>query len=143
MSAAQPTQVILAVVLRHGRICIARRSEHVATSRGLWSVVTGYLEAGIAPVDQAWLELAEELGLGTPEIRLSRSLPPIPLASVVSGKQFVVHPFLFEAVDECEATLNWEHTDVAWVEPERLAEPDCVTWQRDIVVAMLQQPAAK
>jgi AcrR family transcriptional regulator len=54
---------VLAVVLRDGLICVAQRSASVGTSRGLWSVVTGYLENGIDPLDQVCVELEEELGL--------------------------------------------------------------------------------
>jgi hypothetical protein len=32
--------------------------------------------------------------------------------------------------------LDWEHTAVAWVDPSRLDDPDCVPWQRDLVRAL-------
>jgi 8-oxo-dGTP pyrophosphatase MutT (NUDIX family) len=134
------TEVVLAVVQRNGRICLVRRSDRVATSRGMWSVVTGYVEPGVDPLTQACQELDEELGLRSPDVRLVHSLPPVPLTSAASGKQFLVHPFLFESGDAWEAVLNWEHTAQAWVEPTRLGDPDCVSWQRDIVLALLEQP---
>src|SRR6266568_3728550 len=69
------TQIILAVVQNCGRICIARRSEHVGTSRGLWSVVMGYVEPGVEPAEQARTEVQEELGLKAPDVWLVRSGP--------------------------------------------------------------------
>jgi 8-oxo-dGTP pyrophosphatase MutT (NUDIX family) len=132
-------EIVLAAVRRNGRICLARRSQHVATSRGLWSVVTGYVEPGVDPLAQAWDELVEELGLKSPDVELLARLEPLPLTSPASGKRFLVYPFLFEAASECQVVLNWEHSDQDWVEPERLAQPDCVAWQRDIVLALLQQ----
>jgi ribose 1,5-bisphosphate isomerase len=134
------TEVVLAVVQRNGLICLVRRSDRVATSRGMWSVVTGYVEPGVDALTQACQELDEELGLRSPSARLVRGIPPVPLTSAASGKQFLVHPFLFEGGDAWEAVLNWEHTELAWVEPTRLADPDCVSWQRAIVLALLHQP---
>src|ERR671923_794468 len=116
------TEIVLAVVQCGGRICLARRSQAVATSRGLWSVVTGYVERGVDPMQQAWTEVGEELGLAPPRLWLRRWLPPVSLSSPTSGQQFRVYPFLFECDSESETVLNWEHTQLAWVEPARLAE---------------------
>jgi ribose 1,5-bisphosphate isomerase len=131
------TQIILVVVQNGGRICIARRSEHVGTSRGLWSVVMGYVEPGVEPVEQAWTEVQEELGLKPPGVWLVRVGSSLGMTSPASGKQFLVHPFLFESATECELTLNWEHSEVAWVDPSRLSAADCVAWQYDVVIALL------
>src|SRR5262249_14504607 len=132
---------VLVVVQRDGRICLGRRSDQVATGRGLWSVVTGYVESDVDPLEQACRELDEELGLRSPEVVLVRRLEPVPLTSAASGKRFLVHPFLFDGARACQVVLNWEHTDMAWAEPARLADRDCVTWQHDIVRALLQPPA--
>jgi 8-oxo-dGTP pyrophosphatase MutT (NUDIX family) len=135
------TEIVLAVVQRGAQICLARRSELVGTSQGLWSVVMGYVEPGVAPIEQAWTEIREEFGPGLqpPNVWLLRSGPPVPLTSPASGKQFLVYPFLFESAAGSEVTLNWEHSEVAWVEPSRLADPDCVPWQRDVVMALLAE----
>jgi ribose 1,5-bisphosphate isomerase len=131
------TQVILAVVRRGGQICLARRSQRVATGRGRWSVITGYLEPDVEPQTQAWTEVAEELGLKTPTLMLVRQLPPVPLASSSSVKEFLVHPFLFDCAPDSEVVLNWENDAFAWVDPSRLAEADVITWQRPLVSDLL------
>ena len=131
------TEIVLAVVQCGAHICMARRSELVGTSKGLWSVVTGYVEPRVEPVEQAWTELREELGLQPPDVWLVRSGPSRALTSPASGKQFLVYPFLFESAAEMAVNLNWEHTDVAWVAPSRLADADSVPWQRDVVMALL------
>lgn len=133
----KPIGIVLAVVQCGDRICLARRSQDVATSRGMWSVVTGYLEPGVEPIQQAWTELNEELGVQPPLVRLVCSQPPLALTSPTSGKQFKVYPFLFRSTTECQVTLNWEHTDVAWSEVSRLRDTDCVQWQREVVLALL------
>jgi 8-oxo-dGTP pyrophosphatase MutT (NUDIX family) len=109
----------------------------VATSRGKWSVVTGYLEPASSPLNQAWTELREELGLCSPDLTLVRSLEAVSLSSPLSGKAFLVYPFLFDCDPTARVVLNWENDDVEWVEPARLASPDCVTWQQPLVEALL------
>ena len=137
MSHLTLTEIVLAVVQRDGRICIARRSDQVRTSPGLWSVVTGYVEPGVRPAEQAWTEVEEELGLRPPDVWLVRSGPARALTSPGSGKRFRVYPFLFDSATKCEVTLNWEHSEVTWVDSSRLSDPDCVAWQRDIVQSLL------
>jgi 8-oxo-dGTP pyrophosphatase MutT (NUDIX family) len=137
VTGTQRTEIVLVVVRRGDRICVARRSHSVATSQGMWSVVTGYVEPGLEPADQAWTELDEELGLARADLRLVGSLPPVPLTSSDSGKDFLVHPFLFDRVSERDVVLNWEHTACAWVDVSRLDDVDCVPWQGTIVRALL------
>ena len=132
-----PIEIVLVVVQCDGRICVARRSEQVGTSRGLWSLVMGYVEPGIEAAEQAWTEIREELGLEAPDVWLLHSGDPLPLTSPASGKHFLVYPFLFDSAAECEVVLNWEHTEVAWVEPSRLDDTDFVPWQREVVLALL------
>jgi ribose 1,5-bisphosphate isomerase len=132
------TEIVLAVVRCGDQICLARRSQAVATSRGLWSVVTGYIEPNVDPLTQAWTELAEELGLGPPRVRLLGRMGPVPLESPTSHKQFLVHPFLFECESSEDLVLNWEHEEVQWVELSRLQMADCVGWQYPLVHALLQ-----
>jgi len=132
------TDIVLAVVQCGTEICLALRSQTVATGRGLWSVVTGYVEPGVDPVTQAWTEILEELGLGSPGVKLIRELEPVPLTSSSSGKQFLVYAFLFECDSTENLVLNWEHEEVRWVPPSRLDSPDCVGWQFPLVRALLQ-----
>jgi 8-oxo-dGTP pyrophosphatase MutT (NUDIX family) len=131
------TGIVLAVVRCGGKICLALRSQHVATSRGLWSVVTGYVEPETDPLEQAWTELQEELGLCAPSIHLVRRLEAVPLNSPRSGKQFLVYPFLFDSDEAQPLVVNWEHDDAQWVDPSRLEQPDCVGWQLPLVRALL------
>ena len=120
------TDIVLAVVRCAGQICLARRSMGVATSRGLWSVVTGYVEPATDPLSQACTELAEELGLDAHEILLVRQLDPVPLTSPGSGKQFLVYPFLFESQQVPSLVLNWEHDEAQWADQSSVDARKCV-----------------
>ena len=133
-----PIGIVLAAVRCGEQLCVVRRSAAVRTSVGRWGVVTGYLEAGVEPLAQAWVELSEELALAAPALRLVRELPPVPLTSPASGKRFLVYPFLFESAST-DVTLNWEHDAVEWAAPARLLDPDCVGWQEPLVRALLAE----
>ncbi|HEY1297883.1 MAG TPA: NUDIX domain-containing protein [Chloroflexota bacterium] len=134
-----PTEIVLAVVRCGDQICLARRSQAVATSRGLWSVVTGYVEPRTDPLSQAWTELEEELGLCAPSIHLVRSLDPMPLTSPGSGKRFLVYPFLFDSALAQTLVINWEHDEAQWADPSRLGWADAVGWQLPLVRALLDE----
>jgi ribose 1,5-bisphosphate isomerase len=131
------TEIVLAVVQCGAQICLLRRSQTVATGQGLWSVVTGYVEPDTDPETQAWTEVTEELGLSPPGVQLVRRLDAVPLTSSRSGKEFLVHPFLFSCDSSARVVLNWEHDDMQWVEPSRLESADCVGWQFALVQALL------
>ena len=129
---------IVMAVLRCGQhLCVARRSQRVGTSRGLWSVVTGYLEPEVDPLTQAWTELDEELSLRPPTVHLVGRLDPLPLSSPASGKQFLVYPFLFECDESEPLVLNWEHDEARWTDLSQLAGLDCVRWQLPLIQTLL------
>lgn len=131
------TEIVMAVLRCDGRICVARRSQAVATARGMWSVVTGYVEPGVDPLSQAFTELREELGLEAPQVHLVCSVAAVPLESPSSRKAFLVHPFLFECEPSAQVELNWEHDEQEWAAPSRLDAPDCVGWQAPLVRDLL------
>ena len=53
-----------------GEIAIFRRSERVGTYRRRWAGVSGYIEEGNTPYQQALEEIGEEVGLGERDIEL-------------------------------------------------------------------------
>ncbi len=134
------TEIVLAALRCGTQICLARRSQLVGTSRGLWSVVTGYLEPGGDPLRQAYTELEEELGLRPAVVHFVARLEPVPLTSPSSAKEFLVHPFLFECDRSEKLVLNWENDEVQWAEPSRLELADSVRWQLPLVQALLSNP---
>lgn len=76
------TQAIVAVVLWHrGRLALFQRSFRVRHDTGLWHCVTGYLEPGSPPREQALEEIREEAGLTGSE--LSGWVVPAPISAFV------------------------------------------------------------
>jgi len=47
---------------------------------------------------------------------------PIPIEDPQTGKLWIVHPFLFHVKDRTKIHINWENTELRWIEPEKLDE---------------------
>ena len=131
--------VVTCFLLRRGEdsdeVLLLRRSERVGTYRGRWAGVSGYLEAG-RPLEQAYREIEEEVGLGRGDVRLLAQGEPLAVPDETIDTRWTVHPFLFEVVTEGgepgddagdlkvaptgSLRLDWEHTESRWVKPAEL-----------------------
>lgn len=117
------TPVVTCFLLRRGRagdrILLLQRSPRVGTYRGHWAGVSGYLEA-TDPLEQAYRELAEEVGLGRQDVRLLARGHPLPIPHPERGRRWLVHPFLFEALNPKAIRLDWEHLSGRWIRPTQI-----------------------
>jgi ADP-ribose pyrophosphatase YjhB (NUDIX family) len=121
-------RAVVACFLRHGeKICLLKRSQAVGSARGQWHCVSGFLEPGVLPLEQALTEIQEETGLLDDAVSLVAAPPPIRIERPSQGWVWIVHPFLFDAVSP-ELRLDWEHDEYRWIEPGELATSDCVAW---------------
>ncbi len=112
----QETHVVTCFLAnREGRVLILRRSAQVGTYRGRWGGVAGYLET--TPVEQAYTELSEEVGLDRRDLELLREGEPLEVVDAELGRRWIVHPFLFRVRDTAKIRLDWEHTESRWIEP--------------------------
>lgn len=116
-----PTHVVTCFLLRTDRgrdeVLLVRRSERVRTYRGAWAGVSGYVEPGVTPLEQAYTELAEEVGLGRDAARLVRAGEPLAFRDEAIDLSWVVHPFLFALAQPGAIRLDWEATERRWVAP--------------------------
>jgi translation initiation factor 2B subunit (eIF-2B alpha/beta/delta family)/8-oxo-dGTP pyrophosphatase MutT (NUDIX family) len=127
--------VVTSFLERDGRILVLRRSERVGTYRGRWAGVSGSIEPGASPLEQAYRELAEELGLGPDDVELVAAGRPLTVPDEALQRRWIVHPFRFRLRHPERLRLDWEHTELRWIEPGELAQLDTVpmlaeTWQR-------------
>ncbi len=106
-------------------ILLLRRSHRVSTYRGLWATVSGYLEAE-SPLEQAYREIEEEVGLGRGDVRLLAQGEPLVVPDATIDTRWTVHPFLFETLRPERLRLDWEHTESRWVRPEELPDLETV-----------------
>ncbi|HEX6818483.1 MAG TPA: NUDIX domain-containing protein [Ktedonobacterales bacterium] len=125
ISSGQPTHVVTAFLLRADRgkaeILLVRRSERVRTYRGAWAGVSGYLEPGVTPLEQAYTELREEVALPAEAVQLLREGEPLDVRDEAQGLAWVVHPFLFALPQPDRIHTDWEASEHRWVTPDELA----------------------
>lgn len=127
---AGPTHVVTCFVLRRDRgfdeLLLVRRSERVRTYRGRWAGVSGYVEPGATPLEQAYVELREEARLVETDLALLRVGTPLPVHDAAAGLEWVVHPFLFLVAAPERIQTDWEAQDMRWVAPDEVARLETV-----------------
>lgn len=121
---APPTHVVTCFLLRRDRgadeVLLARRSERVRTYKGAWAAISGYIEPGVSPVEQAYQEIAEETGFQRADVSLLREGEPLTFRDESIAQGWVVHPFLFLALRPDAAQRDWEAHEFAWTRPAAL-----------------------
>lgn len=124
-SAQDPTHVVTCFLLRrdrdHDAVLLARRSERVRTYRGAWAAISGYVEPGVAPLEQAYQEIREETGLQRADVTLLRAGEPLAFRDESIAQEWVVHPFLFLALRPDAVQHDWEAHEFAWTPPDAIA----------------------
>ncbi len=101
-------------------VLLLRRSGRVGTYRGRWAGVSGYVEAGVGALEQAYREMEEEVGLGRDDVRPLAEGEPLIVVDEAIDRRWTVHPFLFEVLRPDSVRLDWEHTESRWVRPEEV-----------------------
>ncbi len=114
-------QVVTSFLEASGRILVVRRSGQVGTYQGRWAGVSGSVEPGRTPLEQAIAEIGEETGLTPDDVRLVASGQPLEIVDRKLGRRWIVHPFRFAALRPEGIRLDWEHTEARWIRPEELA----------------------
>ena len=111
--------------MREKKILLLRRSSKVGTYKGCWAGVSGYLDAPDA-TEQAWIELHEELGIGSEEAVLEVVGEPLTVADHKTGRVWLVHPHRFSLSPHCVPCLDWEHVEMRWSLPKEIRQVDTV-----------------
>jgi len=127
--------VVTCFLEHNGKVMILRRSERVGTYRGKWAGVSGYIEEGTSPSQQAWTEINEEAGLGADDVELVRKGQPLEVVDAELGRKWIVHPFRFRVLKPEKTKIDWEHTEARWTAPEDIGRHHTVprlleAWQR-------------
>lgn len=121
---APPTHVVTCFLLRRtpggDEILLVRRSQRVRTYRGSWAGVSGYVEPGVTPLDQAYTEVSEEAGLDRAAVHLMRAGEPVSVHDAGLAQNWVVHPFLFALAPGAKPRTDWEATEHRWVYPSEI-----------------------
>lgn len=117
IAGVEEVNVVTAILERaDGRILLLQRSDKVGSFRGRWAGVSGYLEDP-TPLDQAYREIGEEVGLDRDSLALTATGTPVLARD--GSRVYVVHPFRFRVTSDA-IRLDWEHVRAEWVEPTEI-----------------------
>lgn len=116
---APPDRRVVAVVIEcRGRIALFKRSRTVRHDRGLWHCISGFVERGASPKQQALEELFEECGLEPSDLLTLKKGPALLLADDFGGSPWLVHTFTAVS-HRRRLKINWEHELYRWTRPEK------------------------
>src|ERR1700745_1266877 len=76
------------------RLCLVRRSQKVGSYHQHWAGISGFIEPGVSPEEQAYTEIREEVGLQKEQVRLLRRGQVVEHSDEALGRRWLVHPFL-------------------------------------------------
>jgi len=116
--------VVTCFLESEGKILLLRRSSQVGSYRGKWAGVSGYVES--PPDKQAVIEINEETGLSTGDIRLLKTGEPLVIDDEVLETRWVVHPYLFHVDTPKKVKIDWEHKEYKWINPVDIDKYDTV-----------------
>ncbi|MHA7195155.1 NUDIX domain-containing protein [Paenarthrobacter nitroguajacolicus] len=128
-------RVLVAVVLEwQHKIALFRRSSNLDHDVGRWHCVTGFLEPGATPRQQALQELAEETGLIGHDVVELRAGPCLTLDDT-TGAPWLVHTFTALSVRR-RLQINWEHDAYRWTSPSKVRRfSNQVSWLEPVLRA--------
>ena len=112
--------VVTAFLTRGHQVLLLRRSDRVSTYKGLWAGVSGSVEAGRSPIEQAFREIEEETGLSTIDAIPVLAGRPFDFVDKAISRRWIVHPFRFRVAADAQIVLDRENSEAVWTEPARL-----------------------
>ena len=126
----RPTHVVTNFLLRtdgnEPRILIVRRSQRVGSYNARWAGISGFIEPGVTPDDQAYTEIREETGLQRDQLRMLKRGTVIEHVDASLNRHWYIHPYLFEVLTPDAIKLDWEATEMRWIAPSELANYETV-----------------
>jgi 8-oxo-dGTP diphosphatase len=124
------THVVSCFLLRtdmdQPRILIVRRSQRVGSYNARWAGISGFLETGVTPDEQAYTEIREETGLQREQVRMLKRGAVVEHEDASIGRHWYVHPFLFEVRTPDAIALDWEATEMRWIAPSEIQDYETV-----------------
>jgi 8-oxo-dGTP diphosphatase len=126
----RPTHVVTCFLMRtdtdQPRILIVRRSQRVGSYNTRWAGISGFVEAGVTPDEQAYTEIREETTLQREQVRMLKRGAIVEHEDAALGRHWFIHPFLFEVLIPGAISLDWEATEMRWIAPSELGDYETV-----------------
>jgi len=135
-----PSVVSCLLMNEDGEILILKRSDKVKTYKDCWSAITGYVEENEEPINTAYKEIREEVGLEKKDIFLLKEGKPIVFTDFYNEKRFewIVHPFLFKTLNKGKIQIDWEHTNYSWIKPDEIVKFRTVPRLKNVVLGLFK-----
>jgi 8-oxo-dGTP diphosphatase len=118
------THVVSCFLLRKDmdqpRLLIVQRSQRVGSYNARWAGISGFLEEGVTPDEQAYTEIREETGLQGEQVRMLKRGKVVEYEDASLGRHWHIHPFLFEVRTPGAIVLDWEATGMRWIVPSEI-----------------------
>ena len=122
--ALKDTHVVTCILCRKDqteeRMLLVQRSQKVGSYRGLWAGISGFVETGVTPDEQAYREIGEETNLQRDQVRLLKRGKVVAYIDEALGRHFYIHPFLFEVLTPEKVQTDWEAIAMRWILPQDL-----------------------
>ncbi|MBI2106215.1 NUDIX domain-containing protein [Candidatus Woesearchaeota archaeon] len=119
---------VVTIFVKFGdKILLLKRSDKVATYKGKWNTIAGYLDEIKSIKDKILEELREEIGVNEKNIKFIEIKNSYKLVDNKINKTWIVHPVLVELKEKPEIKLDWEHTEFRWINYRDLKNYDIVT----------------
>ena len=131
------TNIVTSFLKNQDKILILKRSQDVKSMKGLWSGVSGVIENQENPLKRAEIEIFEEIGIRTNEIKLLKSGDELDIISPqYKNHKWHVFPFLFDT-KKTEKKLNWENSDYKWIEIGELEKFETVPSLENVLARLI------
>lgn len=111
---------------REQRILLVRRSQRVGSYNARWAGVSGFVEQGVTPDEQAYTEIREETGLQRDQVRMLKRGAIVEYSDPAINRHWLVHPYLFQVLVPAAIKLDWEAEEMRWILPEELQSYETV-----------------
>src|SRR2546421_7785718 len=141
----RPTHVVTCFLTRYdtagSRILIVQRSQRVGSYHGQWAGISGFLEAGVTPDEQAFTEIREETGLQREQVRMLKRGSVVEHLDPSLNRHFYIHPFLFEVLAPEAIHTDWEAVERRWILPSELPNYDTVPKLQEVYASAINGEA--
>ena len=126
----RPTHVVTCFLRRTDssdtQILIVQRSQRVGSYHGQWAGISGFVEPGVTPDEQAYTEIREETSLQREQVRMLRRGAVVEHLDPSLNRHFYIHPFLFGVLTPEAIHTDWEAVEMRWIMPTELANYETV-----------------
>lgn len=131
----QENHVVTCFLEFQAKILLLKRSSRVGSYQGRWAGISGYLEPGVSPQNQACQEINEETGLNQDEYQLTKEGDSLTVIDENLHQTWIIHPFRFTVLKPENIHIDWEHSEYRWVDPQEILSFETVpslyaAWER-------------